>query len=644
MVLRKALRFLLALSFVMLLDAAAGARPQQAGALRPSALSGTVSEGATGRALGGVVVALVSGNERVSVRAITDSKGRFVFRDLPASDDYEIQATKAGYVASGLVQSILPLAGSRLPLGEGEWISDANFVMWRLGGISGTVVDERGEPVVDVPVRVLIRIAVAGAMQLAAGPVAKTDDRGVYRIAGLGRGDYIVTVPSVLSTVPPSTPAATVAGLSLTTAASLREPPKVAGLDIGGSWLVIGQYATPPPVGGTQQAYPIVFYPNARSVAGATPVDLADGEEKHNIDFALQPVPTARISGRVTGPADAIAGMVLRLLPEGSETLGGGSEQATALVDSDGGFAFIGVPAGRYTIDARSSVSELAVRGTPIGGGLPSTPGMISEGSTFMAIPSAPRGTMFQTRYTTDREAYSARFDVTVGSDDVLNVIVALQRGGTISGKIVQEGGRRLPSTVSVWVEPASGNPELGPRARLGEPGSPPAGEFAIQGLQQGQYFLRVLAGAGLVVKSIAAGGGDYTDRPFEAVPGTDITDVVVTLTDKAGTLSGAVRDRHGTAVREAAIILFPADHTLWTRFGLRPPRIQAVTCFGSQGYQIRRLPQGDYDVIAVDVARMDAWRDPRFFASAAPLATRVTLEWGGSKVQDLTLSEVTIK
>jgi hypothetical protein len=144
-------------------------------------------------------------------------------------------------------------------------------------------------------------------------------------------------------------------------------------------------------------------------------------------------------------------------------------------------------------------------------------------------------------------------------------------------------------------------------------------------------------------VKSIAA-DGDYTTRPFDTNSGSDITDVVITITDKPATLSGVVRDTKGTAIREGAVILFPAERELWTGFGVNPPRIRVGSHFGTRGYQLTLLPAGEYYAIAVEPSHRNAWHDPRFFAAAVPLATRVMLAWGTQTVQDLTIRQLVIK
>ena len=651
-----------------------GAPPAPRGTAPPAvtgtgAISGVVIDGTTKQPLAGAIVEAfgVLPGARGSTsqpRVITDSKGRFVFRSLVAlQTGYAITATKFGYVPeTGGPRLPDPLQPQGTPLGEGEWTADVSVVLWRLSSISGRVVDEAGEPLVDIPVRVLTRVPTAGVMHLAAGPVTKTDDRGVYRLSGLPRGSYIVSVPSVQSAVPASTPSVTVSG---TTAEALQRQEALTanqllrgtvaantmGIDVGPSRIIVGNYATPPPVRGRAQAYPVLFYPNARSATRANPVDLAYGEERQGIDFVVQPVSTVRLSGRVTGPAGAAAGMVLRLLPDGSEDLGVGSEQATSLVEPDGRFTFLSVPAGSYTIEARRTVTEL-IRGTPIMVGLPATPGMVSGNGTGSSIASAPTGTLISTRHTTGDDAYWGRLQVDVGADDQSNLVVALRPTATISGQFVFEGTTPPRTFPRASAEPATGRAgasvstliRLDPATGRPVPTAPTSpGAFSLQGLKDGDYFLRADRSPPIVVKSVVINGMDYTDRPF-AASGGDITGVIVTLTDKSASVSGRVRDRRGAAVTKGAVVAFPVDQTQWTRFGFDPPRIKAVTFSAATGYTIAALPQGDYYLIAVEASQFEAWQDPRFFAAAASSAARISLDWGATKTQDLTLVEVLLK
>src|SRR5439155_18345099 len=86
-----------------------------------------------------------------------------------------------------------------------QWVSDLEIRLWRLGSITGRVLDERGEPAVGVAVRAFSTAWVAGHTQLVGTDVVTTDDRGEYRLANLMPGKYAVSVLSVQSTVLDST-------------------------------------------------------------------------------------------------------------------------------------------------------------------------------------------------------------------------------------------------------------------------------------------------------------------------------------------------------------------------------------------------------------------------------------------------------
>src|SRR6185295_5538403 len=101
---------------------------------------------------------------------------------------------------------------------------------------------------------------------------------------------------------------------------------------------------------GLRTAYPAAFYPGATKPADAAPIELKASEDRSGIDFQLQPVRTARVSGAVQGPADAIGNLLLRLIPLGAEELGQGSEAATTVTLADGRFTFFDVPAGSYVL------------------------------------------------------------------------------------------------------------------------------------------------------------------------------------------------------------------------------------------------------------------------------------------------------
>ena len=72
-------------------------------------------------------------------------------------------------------------------------IDNIQLQMPRGGVISGVVVDEVGDPIFGVPVRVWRYVNRNGTRELTATSNSDTtDDRGQYRVSGLVPGEYVV--------------------------------------------------------------------------------------------------------------------------------------------------------------------------------------------------------------------------------------------------------------------------------------------------------------------------------------------------------------------------------------------------------------------------------------------------------------------
>ena len=198
----------------LLLCRAAVSSVQSPLAMGTGAISGVVVDATTGQPVPGAVVSLgrldVSASVVPQPRFVTDARGRFVFSNLPPSPSYYLGARRFGYTYTryGWSAPNGPLATSdiaRIPIVDGQWAGDIKIPLWRLGSITGRVLDERNEPVVGAAVRAYSTRYVSGQPQLVGGAIVATDDRGVYRISDLEPGRYIVAVPSVQSTVPATT-------------------------------------------------------------------------------------------------------------------------------------------------------------------------------------------------------------------------------------------------------------------------------------------------------------------------------------------------------------------------------------------------------------------------------------------------------
>lgn len=110
---------------------------------------------------------------------------------------------------------------------------------------------------------------------------------------------------------------------------------------------------------------------------------------------------------------------------------------------------------------------------------------------------------------------------------------------------------------------------------------------------------------AGWVVKSIRYRGDDITDRAIEFTT-SQAHEIEVVLTSRTAVVSGSVTDDSGSPAAETNVILLPADAEVSTSSFDRYP----VTSVAKGGrFQLPRVRAGDYRIIAVPSAVMDANR-----------------------------------
>ncbi len=631
------------------------APPAQA-APATGAVSGVITDASTHKPIEGVNIQLGPPPSRVGrlMNEFTDEHGRFAFTDV-SPGNYFINAIKAGYADGHFAAGVLGASGGTIAIADAEWFSEANIEMPRLGSIGGRVIDESGEPVAGAFVRVLSRFMLAGNPQLASGPAARTDDLGEYRIPGLVAGNYIVMAPSVQHSVPVAASVADIEGLSADQLAAqeaqamrsgVAAPARRNGGELvdGLTALILGNYLTPPaPLDGHLRVYAQVFYPGVTTIDASQPVQVGAGDEKSGIDLRLQPVRASRVSGRLQG-VDNFAGYVVRLLPAGLDDLGTGSEAATAMVAADGSFVFLGVPAGRYTLMAPGSSFEYTLRRAAVGvrdESLPATPGLGrggSSGGSVGGVPGIASNSVLPNTIKDERAGF-ARLPIVVGESDLTNLTVPLQRFAAIHGQVIFEDISGPPPSVSMEISGANGSAALGVHfVAPGRPADPSArsAPFTAPMMAPGEYTLRMFNG-GLTIKSIAVDGADYSRKPFPLAAGQESA-LTLTLTGKLIKLSGVVRDAKGMAVPQASVIAFPIDRSLWTNYGVSPTWIRPSVGTNTGGYSLTSIRAGEYYLVGVDLAHINAWVDPAFLASAIPFATRVSLDWGDAKTIDVTL------
>jgi hypothetical protein len=271
-----------------------------------AAAATTVAPGADGVRQARVTPSVVS--------ATTDGDGRWQMQNLPAGE-FEINATKAGYVNASYGQQAPQDPGKRVSLAAGQTLDKIDLIMPRGGVVAGRISDEFGEPLANAQIQVQrYQYGPGGAKQLmfaqsgVQGQIM-TDDLGQFRVFGLMPGEYVVS-------------------------ASIRS-------------LTAGRANADD---GDRDGYPPTFYPGTPNVAEATTVTIGAGEEAA-LQFSLQPARLARISGRVLDSQGRPAANAVVMLSSGNGATV--NVNRGGQVRGDGTFVLNGVPPGEHALVVR---------------------------------------------------------------------------------------------------------------------------------------------------------------------------------------------------------------------------------------------------------------------------------------------------
>ena len=589
---------------------------------------------ADSRPLRRVSVAIRAGEIDVPNIGVTDDEGRVVFRNL-APGNYLLTAMRSGYVNT-FYGSKLPGRGPGVAVTvlDGQKVSDVRIRMLRGGVLTGTVRTSTGRPAPNQQVQaVLVRSTGSDrrAVNLEGGlGASSTDDRGVYRIFGLAPGDYIVLVPSTTIGAEELRPM---------TSEELKWADSVAA---GGVTAAPATGLPSAPTAAAPMAYAPVYFPGTPVVNDAGVISLRPNEERAGVDFALQLVPTAQITGRVIdAEGRPQAGVSITLKPTRNDGLDLFSSlfNASSRTGADGTFTMRGVKPGTYTMSTRATPKT--------GAEAPTAPNPAAMAQQEMAAIMGG-GAAGATHW--------AQEEIGVQGRDISDVTLTLRPGMAVTGRIVYEATTKTPpsdlSKSGLTLIPApTGTGVNDLVAGLVGGGSMPLkvepdGRFAIRGVTPGKYRLNLpfamvpMAGlpssaGGWTLKGAIAGGRDISDSPLEMRAGVDVSDVVVTFTDQPSELSGTVIDGAGRVTADFPIIVFSTDRAYWT-LGAR--RVQTARPSSDGKYKITGLPAGEYFVCAVTAVDRTEVYDPAFLSQLMGVAFKITIKDGEKKTQDLKL------
>jgi carboxypeptidase family protein len=578
-----------------------------------SVISGRVLTADTGRPVKRARV-IVSGGGRGGRTTTTDDQGRYQVGELTAGS-YNVTASKNGFVDSVYGQRRPQQPGTPVTLADAQAVGNIDLRLTRGGVITGIVRDEDGEALPRALVTVQRYQYVQGQRQLTPAGADQTDDRGQYRVFALPPGDYYVS--------------ASTQGLGELIGRGMQQ--LAAGLGaLGGRGAGGGRggglAAALGPLTGSNEPEPTgyapTYYPGVVNAPEAGKVTVGPGAEVAGIDFQIQLVPLATISGMVAGAEDVVAVMLMADDPGGRGPLGGPT--LTGRSQADGTFSITNVPPGRYTAIARAG----GRRGDP----------------------------------------KTAMQSIVVDGQNLAGVSLILMPPLTLSGNItVESSGTPAPNDYSgfridvqdVTPLPFAGGGPGGGGGRGGLGGAAGRaqknGAFAVGNLLPGKHYIRVAGGGAAggqgqgrgpaqgrgqaqgqwTLKSVLIAGQDVTDQPIDLKPGQNVDNVTIVLTDRTTEVTGTVRDVRNAPMTAITVIAFSTDQQYWRA---QSRQIQTARTDATGAYRLRGLPPGDYFILAVDGVEQGEWFDPAFLEQARAGAGRLTVREGETKAQDLTL------
>jgi Carboxypeptidase regulatory-like domain len=448
--------------------------------------------------------------------------------------------------------------GTPLAIAEGQTVSAIDFVLPRVGVINGRVVDEVGEPIAHVNIWTMQFKYYQGARTLVAvggpGGHTSTDDSGQYRLF-LPPGDFVV-MGQIRETWPLES-----------------DPTQMFG-------------------------YPPSFYPGVIAPADAQRIKVGVGEEVGNIDFALVPARTSRVSGTVLNAAGTpVTGESVTLSQEvrGPDMGSVFPSSNAATTGADGRFAVNNVQAGEYVLAVRSAAAN-------------------------------------------DQPAQEARQMIQVAGVDIDGLVIVTGSVGTVRGQVASDDGTPVPGADRLIVRARP----LTSATRMSTLGSSGNGRVNADGT----FELKALVGP--VVLSIGTLTGEWTlkaveldrrnlaDDPIEVRHGETVSGVRVVLTNRPTHLRGGLMDEKQQPV-EGTVVIFPEDPSRW-REDSRTIRSARPDQHGE--FSIKGLPAGNYLIAAIDYVQDGQWYDPEFLADLRPRAVRLSLAEAESKRIDLTVRQ----
>lgn len=557
----------------------------------------------------GVVSLLTDLNHPAVLSTPTDRRGEFRFRNVPPGK-YLVTADAPGVLSrasgfsirdTGFVIEGVERSTGRVTVGEdGE--AKVEFSVERGGAITGRVTYSDGEPVTSAYLVLYARKN--NELTRFFTDLARTDDRGVYRVEGLPAGEYVVGVIEK---------GAGGAGLL----------PRTEGAGLAAR-----------------------YHPSAASAKEAAAVRVEAGKEADDVDVRLAENELRRLAGvvrwRRTGEPARGGAVILRrrddpgvdvsvtdflqnITPantDSTDTLMRDMSLFTMMssnapyveVDADGRWSFSDVPPGTYLMTTMA----------PLPPEKPASP----EGEKDRGAGGDPDASHI------GRPLAQGRALVTLSATDITDLRIEMAEGARVSGTVTLDGGGPPPFGVRVSAAPPNSGGGGIESIIVPATWTNPDGTFLLEAVTPGEVALEVVlpARARHYVRSVTAGGADLTRAPLRLADGAEAAGVRIDLSSDLAKLSGRVLGAGERAPAAGALVLLVAADG-------RPWRSRAARVFAradAAGEFSAEAAPGDYLLFAWRPGEEPAGAAEAYVRTHAASARKVSLKPGDNPEVEL--------
>ncbi|HLM03290.1 MAG TPA: carboxypeptidase-like regulatory domain-containing protein [Pyrinomonadaceae bacterium] len=628
--------------------------PRQTPAPANSTVRGRVFYTDTGRAVKRAPIMLMSergiGGPGNTPSALTDNDGNFQMKNVQAGVYYAM-VNAPGVVSPMAFLDFSKMRGGASEAEEFEKAAegfekiiidgitdlDVQIPARRGGAIGGRVTYDNGDPAIGVKVEILRKVkggkflpvipnfgAIFALMTGSGG--YQTDDRGVYRFAGLPAGEYIVKVTESATHSEPGDGRR-----------SHREAEVMFGV-VGGNSLLN------------------VFYQDAFDSKSANVINVELGQEIVEINLTIPTRSLYKIEGKIVSRKDKSPVKArVTIKREGEQDvhsifsdLGGRSDQS-AVSDENGNWKFKELPKGNYKLLIEPAQSENEYREFQ---GDYSHYGNMANTNAQNSLPPRPK------------LAKKIR-EITLEDRDLSEMVIELGSGATISGTVVVENNEKMPRRVVITAFSADnelsssdsvsnhdfsgdvmamngmGNSNV-LRSSANVMRTPPGagaadGGFKLENVSEGKIDIFIhVEDENYFVKSARADGVDLLSGKVEIKDGDNIKNVQIVLSKAVGTLKGKFVDENGEAMKNALFTLVPTDAA---RRGSSTFFRVVKTDAGGE-FETKLAPM-EYAVVFVELETIPRKTDEldEWYNKAVKDAQKVTIEAG--RTENLTVRKI---